>query len=100
MERYVEVLRGFRNRYLLSNSSGRTFVRFYNHHSRTLADFIANHDTIRVMVRWSILPLVGMSWMALHYGLWVTMALLALLFALMGTAIVFMIQHMRFRRKV
>ena len=44
-----------------------------------MADFIAGHDTLRMMVRWSLLPLVGLSWMLLHLGVVLTLLLLILM---------------------
>jgi hypothetical protein len=42
-----------------------------------IADFIADHDAIRAMVRWSLAPVVGLSWVALNHG---TLAALVMLF--------------------
>jgi hypothetical protein len=53
-----------------------------------VADFIANHDTVRFMVRWSLLPLVGVSWVAVHFGLWVILGLMLLLLSLMCATVV------------
>jgi hypothetical protein len=49
-----------------------------------VADFITRHDTARFMVRWSLLPLVGVSWMALYLGPGVTLTLLILLLMVIG----------------
>jgi hypothetical protein len=60
-------------------------VRFYYSYSSPVAEFIANHDTARVVARCSLLPVVGMSWMTLHLGPWSILALLVLLVGLVGT---------------
>ena len=87
-ERHVEMLREFRDVYLMSSGVGRAFVKAYYMHSPPVADFIAKHDGLRVVVRWSLLPLVGVSWMAVHFGLWwVPLSLLALMIALLGATI-------------
>ena len=83
MEPYVKVLREFRNRYLLTNSVGKTFVQLDYQYSRPIADLIAKQDTLRAAVRLGLLPIIGVSWMALKLGLAPTVALLALLMALM-----------------
>jgi len=43
-----------------------------------MAEFIANHDYVKVLVRLSLLPLVGISWLALKIGPLYTLSLLAL----------------------
>jgi hypothetical protein len=68
MERHVKILRTFRDRYLLSWTAGRWFVNTYYRFSPPLANCIASHDSLRVMVRLSLSPVVGMSWMVLTIG--------------------------------
>jgi len=58
---------------------GRAFVNAYYAYSPPMADFIAKHDTLRMMVRWSLLPLISLSWMLLHLGVISTLLLLALI---------------------
>ncbi len=76
MEPHVKVLREFRDRFLLTNSMGKAFVRFYYANSPPIADFIANHDSMRTLVRVSLLPVVGVSWLALKIGLAATLVLM------------------------
>ncbi len=64
----VKVLREMRNRFLLTSSPGRTLVDFYYTYSPAAADFIAGHAGLRAMVRVGLLPLVGVSWIALKIG--------------------------------
>ena len=54
----VEVLRGFRDRNLMSHAAGRALVRFYYRHSPTLADLIRPHDGARAAVRAVLTPVV------------------------------------------
>ena len=89
LEPHVKVLGEFRDRVLLTSRGGRAFVDLYYTYSPPVADFIANHDTLRGMVRWSLLPLVGVSWMTLHFGPWATVSLMGLLFGLMATTVIF-----------
>ncbi|MBW2597748.1 MAG: hypothetical protein JRC55_03680, partial [Deltaproteobacteria bacterium] len=65
----VKVLREIRDRFLLTNSLGKTVVNFYYAFSPKLADFISEHAGLRTMVRVGLLPLVGLSWIALKTGL-------------------------------
>ncbi len=76
MEPHVKILRDFRDRFLIVNSIGKGFVRIYYAYSPPIADFIAEHDSLRAMVRISLLPVVGVSWIALKIGLVSTMALM------------------------
>ena len=54
----VMVLREFRDKYLLTNPAGRAFVRFYYATSPPIARYIAKHETLRVITRWALTPLV------------------------------------------
>ena len=76
MEPHVKILRAFRDRILLVNAIGQGFVRLYYTYSPPIANFIANHDSLRTIVRVSLLPVVGVSWIALKMGCVATMALM------------------------
>ncbi len=54
----VMILREFRDKYLLANDFGKAFVRFYYRTSPPVADYIRNHDTLRIMTRWTLTPMV------------------------------------------
>ncbi len=58
IEPHVMVLRRFRDHHLLTNAPGRAFVELYYTYSPPIADFIRQHDVIRVIVRWSLVPLI------------------------------------------
>jgi hypothetical protein len=79
-EEHVQLLRRFRDLYLMPNSIGRAFVRAYYRYSPPMADFIARHDILRTMVRWSLAPLIAVSWMLLHFGAVPTLLLMGLMF--------------------
>jgi hypothetical protein len=79
MEPYVKLLREFRDRFLLANTVGKAFVNIYYACSPPIADFIAKHDNLRAVVRLSLLPIVGMSWVALTIGPEYSLALMLLL---------------------
>lgn len=57
----VQFLRKFRDRYLLTNSLGRRFVGLYYRYSPTLAAFVAKRDSMKVLVRLTLMPMIGMS---------------------------------------
>ena len=54
----VQLLRDFRDHYLLTNGPGRAFVALYYRLSPPLADFISRHDTLRLVTRFLLTPLV------------------------------------------
>lgn len=76
MEPHVKILRDFRDRFLLGNTLGDNFIRFYYTYSPPVANYIANHDILKSMVRISLLPLVGVSWVALKIDPESTIALM------------------------
>ncbi len=54
----VMVLRMFRDRHLLTNGLGRTFVKWYYHYSPPVADFISRSDALRTATRVALFPIV------------------------------------------
>jgi len=54
----VEVLRGFRDKYLLTNPIGKSLVEFYYVVSPPIADYIKGHETLRTTIRWILTPVV------------------------------------------
>jgi len=74
----VKILREFRDRFLLTNSVGKALVDFYYIHSPAVADFITKHSKLKIIIRLSLLPIVGMSRIALTIGLIPTLAFILL----------------------
>jgi hypothetical protein len=56
----VQVLRQFRDEWLLTNAPGRAFVTAYYRFSPPLADFIAQHEVLKLLVRLLLAPLILM----------------------------------------
>jgi hypothetical protein len=54
----VQILRDFRDTWLLTNAPGRTFVALYYRLSPPLAGFIAQHAILRLLVRLMLTPIV------------------------------------------
>jgi hypothetical protein len=75
LDPHVMVLRHFRDDVLLHSELGTAFVKFYYKHSPPIADFIAQHDTLRILMRFALTPLI----FAVKYPL-----IAALLFAFAG----------------
>ena len=78
MQPYVKVLHEFRDRFLPVNTVGKGFVRLYNTYSPPIANLIADNDSPREIVRLSLIPFVGVSWVALKIGFVPTMAFMLL----------------------
>ncbi|MCL0067112.1 carboxypeptidase-like regulatory domain-containing protein [Thermodesulfovibrionales bacterium] len=54
----IDILREFRDEHLLTNELGQKFVAFYNRHSPALAEFIAEREAAKKVVRVALWPLV------------------------------------------
>jgi alpha-tubulin suppressor-like RCC1 family protein len=68
LEPHVIILREFRDRFLLNNSIGQTFVNLYYNYSPSIAKIITNNAFLRLAFRWGMLPIVGFSWILLTFG--------------------------------
>jgi hypothetical protein len=71
----VQLLRDFRDRHLLTNAPGRAFVALYYRFSPPLADFIAQHESVRAVTRLALTPLLFAVIHPLAAGLIVIMLL-------------------------
>lgn len=58
LDPHVMVLRHFRDNVLLQSELGTAFVKFYYKYSPPIADFIAQHDTLRMLMRLALTPLI------------------------------------------
>jgi uncharacterized repeat protein (TIGR01451 family) len=85
MEKHVQLLRDFRDRRLLTFRAGRAFVKFYYSASPPIADAIAKNEVLRGLTRLGLLPLVGLSWIALAWGWSATLLLMASMLLLTGS---------------
>jgi chitinase len=78
-ENHVQLLRRFRDIYLMPYGIGRIFVKTYYKYSPSMADYISEHDTLRTVVRYGLIPLLGISWLLLNFGLTPTVLFLFLM---------------------
>ncbi len=58
LDPHVMALRHFRDDVLFKSELGTAFVKFYYKHSPPIADFIAEHDTLRMIMRLVLTPLI------------------------------------------
>jgi hypothetical protein len=75
----ITMLKNFRDNVLLDNFVGTALVKAYYRISPPLADLIAKHHSLKMLVRLGLLPIVGISWITLTLGL----APMAVLFVLL-----------------
>ncbi|MCM8788753.1 MAG: hypothetical protein NC907_03070, partial [Candidatus Omnitrophica bacterium] len=75
-EKHVWVLRQFRDRYLLTNSIGRVFVKWYYKHSPKCASIIAQNDILRTIARIALMPVYAVALITIKFGilLWILVA--------------------------
>ncbi|MCH7959128.1 MAG: VCBS repeat-containing protein [Candidatus Hydrogenedentes bacterium] len=62
----IDVLRTFRDKYLLTNWLGTFFVDTYYSASPRLADLVARHDLLRAITRGVLVPVTGFAALALY----------------------------------
>ena len=79
---HLDILRDFRDQYLMPSKFGRWLVECYYRYSPSAADFIAKHKTLQVVVRASLLPLVAFSYALLHLGPIIPAAMILSVFGL------------------
>lgn len=59
---HVQILREFRDKWLMDNQAGQRFVDFYYENSPKIAEFIEEHDYLKSVVKTLLLPIVGFSY--------------------------------------
>lgn len=62
----IQILREFRDEYLLTNRPGRAFVDFYYRTSPPIARFITDHPGLKPMVRTALVPAIATSALAVN----------------------------------
>jgi len=66
MAEEVEILREFRDEYLLTTTVGKDLVEFYYWVSPPIAGFITEHPSLKPIVRVGLLPAVAVSTVAVN----------------------------------
>jgi hypothetical protein len=65
---FVKILREFRDKLLLSSSTGRSFVEWYYHISPSVADFISKYSMLSFALRILLLPIIGFAFLCIKVG--------------------------------
>jgi len=90
MEPHVKTLRDFRDRFLVTNDTGRFLLRLYYKYSPPLAHYVEYHKIARSVIRWALLPLVWISQLSLSLGPLSVLVILSLsIVIIIGAAITF-----------
>jgi hypothetical protein len=85
LEPQVQVLRDFRDDYLMTHAIGRWWVSQYYRFSPPLADAIRRHDGLRAVVRVGLMPLILTAQVAsFSYGGTLVAAMLLVSLAVLG----------------
>jgi uncharacterized repeat protein (TIGR02543 family) len=63
---HINILREFRDKHLMTNRIGRTFVNFYYKYSPPIANFISKHKILKIAVRIHLRPLISLSYLIVH----------------------------------
>ena len=79
MAQEIQILREFRDEYLLTNPVGKALVEFYYRVSPPMAEFITEHPSLKPIVRAGLLPAVAMSAVAVNTSPAEKMAMVGLL---------------------
>jgi len=79
MAEEIQILREFRDEYLLTNLLGQAFVDFYYKVSPPIAEFITDHPSLKPIVRVGLLPAVAMSTVVVNTTVGEKMIILGLL---------------------
>jgi len=79
----VQLLRDFRDRFMLDNSVSRSMVRMYYRYSPPIADIISSNTILRPVTRTLLMPIVGSAWLTMHFG-WLWLILPAAAMALLS----------------
>jgi len=79
MAEEIEILRQFRDEYLLTNPLGQALVGLYYRVSPPMAEFLTEHPSLKPIVRAGLVPAVAMSTVAVNTTVAEKMAILGLL---------------------
>jgi uncharacterized delta-60 repeat protein len=77
---YVRILRDFRDKFLMSNKLGRRLVSFYYEYSPFVANLIAKHKVLKLIVQVNLLSLVIFSYSMVNFGPLITVAVFIVIF--------------------
>ncbi|MCX5849253.1 MAG: hypothetical protein NTW65_07365 [Deltaproteobacteria bacterium] len=91
LDPHVNILRVFRDRFLLTNAPGKAFVSFYYKYSTPIARFLERHEVFKPFVRIALLPIIGICYLFINgFG-----SLVFIIFALIPIALLIIYRNRR-----
>ena len=69
MASQVQILREFRNQFLLTNSYGKAFVKAYYRYSPPIAHFIEHSEILKALTRTALYPFIALAWLVVNFGI-------------------------------
>ncbi|MCP4673842.1 MAG: hypothetical protein GY857_21345, partial [Desulfobacula sp.] len=69
MDKHVQILKEFRDVYLLKSRPGAAFVKTYYKYSPPVADIIAKHGILKSVVRIGLMPLILFGYITIHISM-------------------------------
>jgi len=79
---HVDILRNFRDKYLMTNRLGREFVDLYYRYSPSFAAIITKHEILKIATQINLVPLVILSYSMIYFGPAFTIYMLMFIFLL------------------
>jgi len=73
MEHHVQILKDFRDSYLLDYKLGQKFISLYYQASPSIAETISKSETLRILTRWFLIPIVGVAYLTINIGIMATL---------------------------
>ncbi len=87
MEKHVQILKEFRDVYLLKSRAGIAFVNAYYKYSPPIADVIARHGVLRSVVRIGLMPLICFGYLVVYASVIQQIMILMISLIIMATTI-------------
>ncbi len=76
MEHHVQILRDFRDRCLLDYKLGQKFVNIYYQASPHIAERISKSETLRLLTRWFLIPVIGVAYLTIKFGIMIAILII------------------------
>ncbi len=81
LDPHVGILKSFRDRHLAQHSMGRKLIEYYYRYSPEIAEYIKEHKNLKLIIRYSLIPVVFFTSLYMTYGLILIYSLAIVIFA-------------------